>query len=77
MKYVIIILSLFGATLSCLAQTPDPTRFADDVQKLTEAAASVDQQDLILFTGSSSVRMWKDLQERYPDKNIVNHGFGG
>lgn len=31
----------------------------------------------IVFTGSSSVRMWHDLQERFPNHQIVNSGFGG
>ena len=31
----------------------------------------------IVFTGSSSVRMWLDLQERFQDKSIINTGFGG
>lgn len=31
----------------------------------------------IVFTGSSSVRLWKDLQERFPDTQILNTGFGG
>jgi lysophospholipase L1-like esterase len=32
---------------------------------------------VILFTGSSSIRMWDDLQERFPDRKILNTGFGG
>ncbi|WP_422860466.1 GDSL-type esterase/lipase family protein [Flagellimonas sp. S174] len=31
----------------------------------------------ILFTGSSSVRLWKDLQERFPENQVLNTGFGG
>lgn len=30
-----------------------------------------------VFTGSSSVRMWKNLQEQFPDAAIINSAFGG
>ncbi len=30
-----------------------------------------------MFTGSSSIRKWHDVQERFPDRQIVNTGFGG
>ena len=31
----------------------------------------------IVFTGSSSIRLWKDLEERFPQYQIINTGFGG
>lgn len=31
----------------------------------------------VVFTGSSSVRMWKNLQEQFPDAAIINSAFGG
>jgi len=31
----------------------------------------------IVFTGSSSIRMWKNLQESFPGYKVVNRGFGG
>ncbi|WP_228235441.1 GDSL-type esterase/lipase family protein [Allomuricauda sp. M10] len=31
----------------------------------------------IVFTGSSSIRFWKDVQERFPQKQVLNTGFGG
>ena len=30
-----------------------------------------------VFTGSSSVRMWKNLQEQFPEVAIINSAFGG
>ncbi|RAI90233.1 GDSL-type esterase/lipase family protein [Algoriphagus yeomjeoni] len=30
-----------------------------------------------VFTGSSSVRMWKNLQQQFPDVAIINSAFGG
>ncbi len=31
----------------------------------------------ILFTGSSSIRMWSSLAEDFPGKPVINRGFGG
>ena len=31
----------------------------------------------LLFTGSSSIRLWKALPETFPDAKIINRGFGG
>lgn len=35
------------------------------------------KKDIILFTGSSSIRMWTDLEKDFPDKNVLNRAFGG
>jgi len=34
-------------------------------------------KETIVFAGSSSVRIWHDLQRRFPEHQIVNTGFGG
>jgi lysophospholipase L1-like esterase len=31
----------------------------------------------IVFTGSSSIRLWEGLNQDFPDKKILNRGFGG
>jgi lysophospholipase L1-like esterase len=31
----------------------------------------------VVFTGSSTIRMWKTLAEDYPDHKVINRGFGG
>lgn len=31
----------------------------------------------IIFTGSSSIRMWKSLADDFPSLSVVNRGFGG
>jgi lysophospholipase L1-like esterase len=35
------------------------------------------RKDIMLFTGSSSFRLWPDLQADFPDKNVLNRAFGG
>ena len=34
-------------------------------------------QNAIVFVGSSSFRMWKDLQKAFPRHVVINRGFGG
>ena len=34
-------------------------------------------QEGILFTGSSSIRLWKDLAKDFNNPKILNRGFGG
>lgn len=31
----------------------------------------------VLFIGSSSIRMWKDLADDFPTASVINRGFGG
>lgn len=56
----------------------DPGRFKTDIEKLvqTEHQFSGDKE-LVVFAGSSSIRMWKDVQEYFPEYDVINHGFGG
>jgi lysophospholipase L1-like esterase len=35
------------------------------------------RKDIILFTGSSSIRMWTDLATDFRGKNVLNRAFGG
>lgn len=37
----------------------------------------VERTNLIVFTGSSAVARWNSLKQDFPDKNIINRGFGG
>lgn len=53
---------------------PKPERFAKDIAKLAKQPAS---QGGIVFTGSSSIRLWTDLAKDFPDLPVVNQGFGG
>ncbi len=53
--------------------------FAAEVLEIQKRYDSIwdSSKSTIVFTGSSSIRMWKDLQERFPEHQIVNTGFGG
>ena len=51
--------------------------FEEEIAVLQRRAAQKTQQnDLIVFYGSSSIRLW-DLQQYFPSLNTLNLGFGG
>lgn len=72
-KYLILL--LFTLSTSLQAQLP----FDKEVKQIQEINDSIwdSSTKTIVFTGSSSIRLWKDLQERFPDHQVLNTGFGG
>jgi lysophospholipase L1-like esterase len=57
----------------------DPVRLLSEVQALQKKYDTIwdEQRETIVFTGSSSIRFWQNLPELFPEKQIVNTGFGG
>ena len=55
---------------------PDPMRFADEIEQIKKIKFNMDKERIV-FTGSSSIRMWKDISAYYPEHQIINTGFGG
>ena len=56
---------------------PDPARFAKDIAKFDDAEKETPpKRGGIVFTGSSSVRLW-DVEKAFPDLPVLNRGFGG
>ncbi len=73
------LLLALGVLLSASLHAQDPLRFETEVGQLKLRNDSLwDQsQATLVFTGSSSIRMWEDLLQRFPGKQILNTGFGG
>ncbi len=65
--------------LSLFLYGQDPIPFAKEVQGIVQRNDSLwdASQSTIVFTGSSSIRFWKDLQQRFPEYQVLNAGFGG
>ncbi len=67
---------LFLGVFSVKAQ--DPNRFKEQVDQLFNKEYNFSpNKKLVVFTGSSNIRMWKDVQDYFLDYNIINNGFGG
>lgn len=73
-----ILLSLF-LLIPILGFNQNTHRFYNEVQTLQKKYDSIlkNKQSSIVFTGSSSIKYWKTIQKDFPDKNIINTGFGG
>lgn len=61
-----------------IAQNPE--RFQDEVRAIGmkyDTLWSPSSGETIVFTGSSSIRLWQNIPELFPEYSIVNTGFGG
>ena len=47
----------------------------DDLKKKIDQKQ--DKTNMLVFYGSSSIRLWKNLNENFPKQNVLNLGFGG
>lgn len=73
-NFFLISLLLFTCS-SVFAQNPE--RFKDQVAKINKDYPVKENLNSIVFTGSSTIRMWKSLQKDFPEHNVINAGFGG
>lgn len=73
--YLKLVFVFWVANLTLQAQ--DPLRFEKEVAKLIAKDSAVNKRKLILFTGSSSIRLWKTLETDLSGHNVLNRGFGG
>jgi lysophospholipase L1-like esterase len=69
----VCLLILFGMCTSA----QDPTRFQKEIDAIKINDTAYKNKSVILFTGSSTIRMWKSLHIDFENKPVVNHGFGG
>jgi lysophospholipase L1-like esterase len=52
--------------------------FYDEIQNFKKQDSThFPPSNALLFVGSSSIRKWQDLQSYFPDKTVINRGFGG
>jgi lysophospholipase L1-like esterase len=72
-----LFIALLVLPLTMLGQTDNP--FKNEVKSVQQKNDSLwdSSKPTLIFTGSSSIRLWKDLQERFPEHQDLNTGFGG
>jgi|TARA_R110000764_G_scaffold233608_1_gene326792 lysophospholipase L1-like esterase len=65
----------FSISITAQAQLP----FEEEVKQIQQYNDSLwdSSRPTIVFTGSSSIRFWNDVQERFPQQQVLNTGFGG
>lgn len=64
---------------SVLGHSQNGDAFAGEVAAIQKKYDSIwdASRPTIVFTGSSSIRMWDDLDRRFPEHQVLNTGFGG
>ena len=82
MRYYLFILLFF--LVACNTNSKEESKpvidppFWNDIQNFKrQDSISSPSKNAILFIGSSSFTMWKDINEYFPGYPIVNRGFGG
>lgn len=75
LKYYLLALTIILLIGQITSQ--DPHRFDEEINVFLEDDKTIDRENLIVFTGSSSVRIWSSLQTDFQGYNIINRGFGG
>lgn len=65
--------------LGVFAQSQTAVPFAEEVASIQKKYDTIwdASKETVVFTGSSSIRFWKNLQDIFPNHQIVNSGFGG
>ena len=72
-----LVLLLF-THLPGISQDDGPARFESQVSAYeAEDQSTPFPEGAVLFVGSSSVRMWKTVDNDFPQVPVVNRGFGG
>lgn len=63
---------------SLCAKDPDPARWEKNIAafEALDAAKSFPEGGVV-FTGSSSIALWKDLDKHFAKHHVLNRGFGG
>jgi hypothetical protein len=75
-KLFIFFFMMMIAGISANAQTGFP--FDNEIRDFKkEDSLKFPPKDGILFIGSSSIRKWTDLEQRFSDKPIIRRGVGG
>lgn len=79
LRNLFIILPLIMATMMCaVAQEKGPQRWEETIMKFEQQdQESTPEPGVILFVGSSSIAMWKDIADYFPKHRVLNRGFGG
>ena len=86
MRIPLIFPLLLLAATTAFAQTPAPapapTNKPNAFEKEILAFEASDRTNppprhAILFVGSSSIRLWKTLAQDFPNRRVINRGFGG
>ena len=75
MKY----LTLLFCFIAFAGKAQNNGRFSEEVERIQQKYDTLwnRSKETTVFTGSSSIRLWKNLEVQFPEHQIINTGFGG
>lgn len=77
LKFFLVCLIALSFLHSC-RESESGKPFYNEIQDFKKADRQhFPPQNAILFVGSSSIRMWDDLQSYFPGYTVIQRGFGG
>jgi lysophospholipase L1-like esterase len=75
---IFILFIFFNTSFIIPSYAQDTDQFKGEVENLSKKYQQVEwKKGGVVFTGSSSIKMWKTLEEDFPNAKIINTGFGG
>jgi len=75
MKKLILFLSILFISVNTIAQE---NQFTNEIKAFRKQDSIQKPNDgMLLFIGSSSFRLWKDVKSDFNNQNILNRAFGG
>jgi lysophospholipase L1-like esterase len=78
LKSFVLMACLFVLTVQAQAPAHDFAKWEKDIAAFEQRdKTNPPPQNAIVFTGSSTILLWKTMAEDLPDHRVVNRGFGG
>src|SRR5262245_59925074 len=78
MRKLLASLALLVCFFPAPGKDPDPKRWDKAIDQFEKADAKTPfEPGGVVFTGSSSIALWKDLGGYFPGVRVLNRGFGG
>jgi lysophospholipase L1-like esterase len=78
MRLPALLLAVFSFLPGFTLQAQDFAQWEKEISAFEQAdKAGKPPQKSIVFTGSSSIRLWEGVEQDFPGKRILNRGFGG
>ncbi len=74
----VLLIALAGCSSKPLPPIPEGNKWEKELRAFEAIdATNRPPKHPIIFTGSSSIRLWKELPADFPNYPVVNRGFGG
>jgi lysophospholipase L1-like esterase len=74
----ILLLIVFCQSIILCSCSQEKKPFQDEIDAYkAEDKKKLPPSNAILFVGSSSIRMWNNLDRYFPEHTVINRGFGG